>query len=109
MAVDPAAAAEVARREGLTGTDPAELSRQPFVLSQVERVVAETNAKLPPYARIKRFAVLSAELSEAAEEVTPTQKLRRKRIGDKYVGVLEDLYRRPASTVSPATSPAGAP
>jgi long-chain acyl-CoA synthetase len=109
VTVDPVAAAEVARREGFPGTDPAELSRQPFVLRRVERAVAETNAKLPSYARIKRFAVLSAELSEAAEEVTPTQKPRRKRIGEKYAGVLEDLYRRPASTVSPATSPAGAP
>ena len=59
---------------------------------RVERIIAEKNAHLQSYARIKRFAVLSAELTEKAGEVTPTQKLKRKRVAEKYANVLESLY-----------------
>jgi long-chain acyl-CoA synthetase len=100
VTVDPEAAAALARSRGSLWTDPARLSGLPEVRARVERIVAEANARLQSYARIKRFAVLPAELTEEAGEVTPTQKLKRKQVAAKYADVLAALYESPA----PATN-----
>jgi long-chain acyl-CoA synthetase len=92
VTVDAAAAAELARQRGILWTDHARLSQHPEIVARVERIVAEQNAHLQSYARIKRFAVLPAELTEEAGEVTPTQKVKRKRVAEKYADVLEALY-----------------
>jgi long-chain acyl-CoA synthetase len=92
VTVDPEAAIRLARSAGIVWTDPAHLAQQPAVLGRVERIIAEQNARLQSYAPIKRFAVLPAELTEEAGEMTPTQKLKRKRVAEKYAGLLESLY-----------------
>ena len=92
VTVDPEAATRLARSAGIVWTDPAHLAQQPAVLDRVERIIAEKNAHLQSYARIKRFAVLPAELTEEAGEMTPTQKLKRKKVAEKYADLLESLY-----------------
>jgi long-chain acyl-CoA synthetase len=94
VAVNAARLAEFARASGLLSRDHAVLSRHPAVVQHVERIVESRNARLPSYAKIKRFAVLPADLSEAGGELTPTQKLRRRVIADKYADLLAELYRR---------------
>jgi long-chain acyl-CoA synthetase len=59
----------------------------------VERLVEETNRELATYARIKRFALLPAPLTEAAGELTPSLKIRRAVVARKYRELLESLYR----------------
>ena len=95
VTVSAEAAAEFARSRGILWTDHARLSRHPEVVARVERIIAEKNAHLQSYARVKRFAVLPAELTEEAGEVTPTQKLKRKHVAEKYADVLESLYESP--------------
>jgi long-chain acyl-CoA synthetase len=66
---------------------------------QVDAVVQEAvdrlNAELPRHATIKRFAVLATPFSEAAGEVTPSLKLRRRVIEARYREVLDALYAEP--------------
>jgi long-chain acyl-CoA synthetase len=50
------------------------------------------NSGLPRFAAVKRFAILPAEFTEAAGEVTPSQKLKRKVIEQRYRDVLDGLY-----------------
>ena len=69
------------------------LRNDPVLIERVGRIVGEKNARLPSYARVKRFALLPAGLSEEAGELTPTQKLRRKLVAEKYADLLESLYR----------------
>lgn len=88
-----------ARTQGMLSTDYANLAHHPKVIERVERIVAENNARLPSYARIKRFAMLPADLSEEAGEMTPTQKLKRQLVAEKYADLLEGLY---PSHVGPA-------
>jgi len=59
----------------------------------VDRLVEAKNAALPAYARIKRFAVLPGEFTEAAGTLTPTQKVKRRVVAERYRDVLESLYR----------------
>jgi long-chain acyl-CoA synthetase len=98
VTVSSEAAAELARSHGILWTDHARLSQLPDVTARVERIIAEKNTHLQSYARIKRFAVLPAELTEEAGEVTPTQKVKRKQVAEKYADVLESLY--PGATTS---------
>ena len=62
------------------------------MLGRVERIIAEKNAHLQSYARIKRFAVLPGRAHRGGGEVTPTQKLKRKQVAEKYADLLESLY-----------------
>jgi long-chain acyl-CoA synthetase len=81
-----------AKAQKIPVSDPASLVRHPEVVQRVESVVAAKNAQLPSYARIKKFAVLPADFSQENGELTPTLKVKRRVIAEKYKDVLESLY-----------------
>ncbi|HLC42167.1 MAG TPA: AMP-dependent synthetase/ligase, partial [Methylomirabilota bacterium] len=85
--------APFARAQGIPITDYAGLTSHPAVIERVGRIVEQKNAQLASYARIKKFAVLPAEFSQEGGELTPTLKLKRKVVAEKYKDVLESLYR----------------
>jgi long-chain acyl-CoA synthetase len=58
------------------------------------------NEKLPPYETIKKFVVLARDFSIEGGELTPTLKLRRKVIYDKYKDRIEGLYLESSQTTS---------
>jgi long-chain acyl-CoA synthetase len=62
------------------------------VKTALQKDVDVVNSKLASFERIKRFAVLPSELTEAAGELTPKLSIKRKVVIDKYRGVLEELY-----------------
>ncbi len=57
----------------------------------------EVNAKLAPFERVKRFAVLPHDFTEAAGELTPKLSVKRKVVIEKYSGVIEELYAHGAA------------
>ena len=63
------------------------------VQQQVQRAIDQVNAGLPRFASIKRFVVLPREFSEAEGEVTPSQKLKRKAIEQRYRAQLDTMYQ----------------
>jgi long-chain acyl-CoA synthetase len=44
--------------------------------------------------QVKRFAILDHDLSAEAGELTPTMKVRRNVVYDRYADVFDDLYAR---------------
>ncbi|MCA9217607.1 MAG: long-chain fatty acid--CoA ligase [Planctomycetales bacterium] len=62
---------------------------------EVASVLDRLGADLPPHERIRRFAILKQPLSIENGELTPTLKIRRKFIEEKYAKLLEQLYREP--------------
>ena len=93
ITVNPDELRKFAREHGLPAEDPAALVKHPRVVERVGRTVEEKNAQLPSYARIKRFAVLAEDFTQETGELTPTLKVKRKVVTEKYRAVLEDLYR----------------
>ncbi len=94
VTLDPPAAATGARGRGIAVTD-GQLARDPQVHAEVRRAVTSVNATLPRFASVKRFTVLSEEFTEAAGEVTPSQKLKRKVIEERHRAALDAMYPEP--------------
>jgi long-chain acyl-CoA synthetase len=57
-----------------------------------EQRLADINSRLAPYETIKKFVLLVHDFSIEGGELTPTLKLRRKIIYEKYKHRIEDLY-----------------
>jgi long-chain acyl-CoA synthetase len=93
IAVDPPALARFARERGIVESDYARLSAHPDVIERVGRAVQAANAELASYARIKKFALVPADFTEEGGELTPTQKVKRKVVAEKYQALLDALYR----------------
>ncbi len=92
VTLDREAALRWAAVSGIEGTDLAALSRVPELQAVVHRALEKVNAALPRYATVKKFTVLPAEFTEAAGEVTPSQKLKRKVIEERYRAELDAMY-----------------
>jgi long-chain acyl-CoA synthetase len=80
-----------ASEHGLSN-DVAVLCRDPQVHELVQGVVDEVNAKYARVEQIKRFAILDHDLSQETGELTPTLKVKRNVVNDKYAELFEELY-----------------
>jgi long-chain acyl-CoA synthetase len=75
----------------------AALSRSPEAVKIVQRDVAELTATLHDYERVRRVALLAEEFSIDGGELTPTLKVKRRVIDQKYGGLINELYDGPPS------------
>jgi long-chain acyl-CoA synthetase len=62
------------------------------VHSEIERAVAAVNQRVARAEQIKRFTILPGEWTVDGDELTPTLKLKRRVIYDKYASQIEGLY-----------------
>jgi long-chain acyl-CoA synthetase len=58
----------------------------------VEGILAEKNKDLASYERVKKFRILPQELTIEAGEITPTLKVKRKVVGEKYKKLVDEMY-----------------
>jgi long-chain acyl-CoA synthetase len=93
ITLNPEELAKFAREHGILATDPAVVVKHPKVLERVGRTVEEKNTQLQSYAKIKKFAVLPSDFTQEGGELTPTLKVKRKVVAEKYHDTLEELYR----------------
>jgi long-chain acyl-CoA synthetase len=92
ITVNPEELAKFVQAEGLGDLTPAALARHPKLVERVSRTVEEKNAELQSYAKIKKFAILAEDFTVENGFLTPTLKVKRKIIKDKYQDVLDGLY-----------------
>ncbi|WP_329298375.1 AMP-dependent synthetase/ligase [Streptomyces sp. NBC_00659] len=71
---------------------PAGLAEHPVVRAEVDRAVAAANTRLNRTEQVKRYELLSQEWGPATGELTPSLKMRRRVIRDKYADELSGLY-----------------
>ena len=81
-----------AEQKGIAFGSFADLVGHPDVQQLVENAVAEVNENLARVEQVKKWHTFDREFAMEAEEVTPTLKIRRKAIIDKYDDVIEALY-----------------
>lgn len=86
---------ESAARE-FGGGSLARAAAQPELRAALEDAVAAINRTLASYETIKNFAVLPADFSEAAGELTPSLKVKREVVRSRYGHIVDALYEKPA-------------
>ncbi|TJZ56895.1 long-chain fatty acid--CoA ligase [Streptomyces piniterrae] len=91
LVLDPELAPAWAAQQGIEGT-LRELAGHPAVHEEIERAVSAANTRLNRTEQVKRFSLLSEEWGPESGELTPSLKLRRKFISDKYRQKLDGLY-----------------
>jgi long-chain acyl-CoA synthetase len=79
-------------RKGIDWTSPAEMIADPRIIARFQREIDATNAQFGQWEKVKKFALTPDVWSIAAGHVTPTLKLRRKPILQRYAGLYEGLY-----------------
>ncbi|HVN76360.1 MAG TPA: long-chain fatty acid--CoA ligase [Thermoanaerobaculaceae bacterium] len=78
--------------KGLAGLGRGEIARHPETEALVATAVKQVNGELATHERIRRFTVLGRELSLEDGEVTPTLKVRRRVVAERYAPVIEQMY-----------------
>ena len=86
--------AEFARQRGLPCSPPAELARHEQVRALLQQQVDAVNAELAPFEQVKRFVVLERDFSMESGELTPTMKVRRRVVEQKYRDAVDSLYEK---------------
>jgi long-chain acyl-CoA synthetase len=71
----------------------AELTRSPEVHRLIQRELDKVNASLSQVESVKKFALLPRRFYEEEGDVTPTMKVKRRNIEQRYADLIEDLYR----------------
>jgi long-chain acyl-CoA synthetase len=83
-----------AQRRNLAYTSYPDLASKPEVIELVEDELARCNAALAPVEQVKAFTLLPKELHQDDGELTPTQKVRRRVVAEKFEGLIEGMYGR---------------
>jgi long-chain acyl-CoA synthetase len=79
-------------QEGVGPKTHAELSRHPPAVKLVQREVNGLTAPLADYERVRRVALIPDEFSIDGGELTPTLKVKRRVVDEKYGPLIEELY-----------------
>jgi long-chain acyl-CoA synthetase len=92
IVLDPDVAAAFAKERDLPDASPAALADDDAVREAVSAAVEEANSHLARVEQVKRFKILPTDWLPDSDELTPTQKLKRKPIERKYSSEIEALY-----------------
>jgi long-subunit acyl-CoA synthetase (AMP-forming) len=95
IALDPESVPIWAKQHGIDAAEPTDLAAyaaHPAVLAEIEKAVGAANTQLARVEQVKRFTILPAAWSPESGELTPTLKLRRRIINDRYGSEIDKLY-----------------
>jgi long-chain acyl-CoA synthetase len=92
ITLNPDGAQQFAQQHGISFSSVEELAHHPLVLAEVQAIINRKNERLASFEQIKKHIVLESDFSIEADELTPTLKMKRKFIVEKYHKVLDELY-----------------
>jgi long-subunit acyl-CoA synthetase (AMP-forming) len=92
LVLDPEGTSAWAAEHGRPDTSPAVLALDALLQQEVAAAVHEANDHLSRVEQIKRFLILPVDWLPGGDELTPTMKLRRKPIAERYAAEIEALY-----------------
>ena len=75
----------------------ASLCRRPEIQELIESEVERVNKLFARVEQVKKFRLIEQKLTAEDEELTPTMKLKRKLVNEKYKGLIESMYVREAA------------
>ncbi len=81
-----------AKHKGFERMTPAEYCRDPRIIDLLERQVASMMKGLARFETVKKIALVEKEMTVEGGELTPTMKVRRRVVDEKYKDVIDRLY-----------------
>src|SRR6202521_1292073 len=93
-----------ARKAGIVSTSIADLADQPAVRAEIQKAVDECNRHVSNAQSVRRFTILPVEWTTESEELTPTLKLKRRVVSEKYEHEIDDMYARDERSAAPVQS-----
>jgi long-chain acyl-CoA synthetase len=84
---------QYAQEQRIPFTTYANLSQNPEINKLISREVEKVNDKLAQVETIKKFKILDKNLDQEEGELTPTMKVRRKFVSERFSSLIEDMYR----------------
>ncbi len=81
-----------AKEAGIAYKSIGDLSGHPKVKELIRKAIAEANSNLAPFETIKSFAILERDFTVDQDELTPSLKVKRKVVEERYKDVLNSLY-----------------
>jgi long-chain acyl-CoA synthetase len=81
------------RKNIQVGTTNEEIAKNPDAIARLQKEVDRINGGYGNWEKIKKFALLSQEFGIGTGELTPTLKLKRKIILEKYKAIVDDFYK----------------
>ena len=89
---DPAWIASYAKHKQFSDRDPVALMRDPRIVDLLRRRIEGAMQGRPSYEVVKKFRLLPAELTQEAGELTPTLKVKRRVVEEKYRALIDSMY-----------------
>jgi long-chain acyl-CoA synthetase len=97
-----------AKAHGVAASSPAELYARPEVHELYEKELARVTPELARFERVKKFRLLEQPFSIETGELTPTLKVRRKIVNQKFADTIEAMYAEPGGAeAEPAAAEGG--
>jgi long-chain acyl-CoA synthetase len=91
LTLDPEEAPALAAELGIAA-DLAAMARDDRVVARVQAEVDAVNQRFARIEQVKRFAILDHDLTQADDELTPTLKVKRRRVTVRYADAIRALY-----------------
>jgi long-subunit acyl-CoA synthetase (AMP-forming) len=92
VVLDPETVVPFATNRGIGTTDIAELAKDPVIHEEIAAAVARGNERLARVEQLKTFTILPTAWVPGGDELTPTMKIKRKVINEKYASEIDGLY-----------------
>jgi long-chain acyl-CoA synthetase len=95
VTLDAEEAPALAEQLGLAGADIATMAQDERVRAEVQKALDEVNSHVGPVEQVKRFEILDHDLSQETGELTPTLKVKRNVVHEKFADVVDRIYSGP--------------
>ncbi|MFT0846726.1 AMP-dependent synthetase/ligase [Actinomycetaceae bacterium L2_0104] len=77
---------------GLEAMDVNEASRHPEVLAALQRAIERTNRQVSRAESIRKFTIISGDFTQENGLLTPSLKVKRNRVLERYSAAIDDIY-----------------
>ena len=93
IALSPDNLPQWAESNGYLGLNYEQITQLDAVKQEIQKAVNDANKHLANFETIKKFVILPKPFEIETGELTPTMKVRRKIVEEKYMNLLDELYR----------------
>jgi long-chain acyl-CoA synthetase len=94
ITLDPEEIVPWAQQQGIEDTDMASLAQNEKVRALVQEAVDKVNEKVARVEEVKKFTILPHDLTQETGELTPTLKVKRNVVNEKFAGELDAMYSK---------------